>query len=101
MEMISTNPSKQLRVRFVNCKKKGTNSWSIGGTLFQMNSVKYFKMENSIRVSWSKIENDTLNIIATMFNVWPENSGNNIDQSNMDAAEMFSKINPEFEKENS
>ena len=66
-----------------------------------MNSVKYFKMENSIKVSWSKIEKDTLNIIATMFNVWPENSGNNIDQSNMDAAEMFSKINPEFEKENS
>ena len=58
-------------------------------------------MENSIRVSWSKIENDTLNIIATMFNVWPENSGNNIDQSNMDAAEMFSKINPELEKEKS
>ena len=66
-----------------------------------MNSVKYFKMENSIKVSWSKIENDTLNIIATMFNVWPENSGNNIDQSNMDAAEMFSKINPELEKEKS
>ena len=101
MEIISTNPSKQLKTKFVNCKKRGTNSWSIGGTLFHINSVKYFKMENSIRVSWSKIENDTLNIIATMFNEWPENSGNNIDQRIMDAAEMLSRINPEFENENS